>query len=113
MKGRDSEEKINVEEIQWTSLQLYMRMAVDGSKYSSVSQNDRCHYIHQAECYPGNRNLPFSSDFGDLEAKVHRVEIRGLPLEDLITPPGLVSLQENPIPKEITDREDLLGINTY
>lgn len=49
--------------------------------------------MHEAECFPGNSYLPFSSDFGDLQAKVHRVEIRGLPLEDFITPPRFVPLQ--------------------
>lgn len=38
-------------------------------------------------------DLPFSSDFGDLETKVHGVEIGRLPFEDVVTSPGLVSLQ--------------------
>lgn len=41
------------------------------SNYSSVPQNDRCRYNHQAERFPGNSNLPFSCDFGDLETEVH------------------------------------------
>lgn len=36
---------------------------------------------------------PLSADFGDLEAKVHRVEVGGFPLENFITPTGLVSLR--------------------
>lgn len=53
--------------------------------------------IRQTERFPSNSDLPFSSDFGDLEAKVHRVQIGWLPLEDVITPPGLVSLQGHTI----------------
>lgn len=46
-----------------------------------------------AECFPGNSNLPFSCDSGDLETEVHRVQIGWLPLEDIVTPPRLVWLQ--------------------
>lgn len=45
-----------------------------------------------SEHFPGNSNLPFSSDFGDLETEVHGVQIGWLPLEDIVTPPGFVWL---------------------
>lgn len=64
------------------------------SKYSNLPRNDRCLYIHQAERSPGNSDLPFSCDFGDLETEVHRVQIGWLPLEDVVAPPGLVWLRE-------------------
>ena len=40
-----------------------------------------------------NSDSPFSAHFGDLEAEVNRVETGRLPLQDLVTPPGFVSLQ--------------------
>lgn len=46
-----------------------------------------------AERFPGNSNLPFSCDFGDLETEVHGVQIGWLPLEDIVTPPGFVRLR--------------------
>lgn len=77
-------------------------------KYSSVSQNNRCYQSHQAKRFTGNSDSPFSSHFGDVEAKVHRVEIGRLPLEDFITPPGLVSLQvkANPPPTKISNKDN-------
>lgn len=80
------------------------------SKYSSVPRNDRCLYIHQAERSPGNSDLPFSCDFGDLETEVHRVQIGWLPLEDVVAPPGLVWLRER-----ATERRTIrvTGCNKY
>lgn len=64
-------------------------------KYPSVPRNDRCFYNQRAERYPGNSSLPFSRDFGDLETEVHGVQIGRLPLEDIVTSPGLVRLRRD------------------
>lgn len=107
---------MNVKEIQcvhfekqYTTSVLYIRAHVVVSEYSSVSQNDRCDWIPQAEHFPSNSDVPFSSDFGDLEAKVHGVEVGGFPLEDVVAPPGLVSLRRNPNHQQNYNMEDILG----
>lgn len=56
--------------------------------------------------------VPFSSDFGDLETKVHGVEVGGLPFEDVVTPSRLVPLWRNPNPNKITMWQTLWNKNT-
>lgn len=89
----DCKEKIKVLPLTPTHTQHRIHV-----KYFRVSQNDRCYYTHPRERFLGNSDLPFSSHFGDLQAKVHRVEIGGFPLEDVVTPAGLVSLLEETNP---------------
>lgn len=93
----------------WT---LHMCAHVVVSEYSSVSQNHRCYWIPQAERFPGNSDVPFSSDFGDLETKVHGVEVGGLPFQDVVTPSRLVPLWRNPNPNKITMWQTLWNKNT-